>query len=102
MNNMNNEEPTRYIPVDECEYLVDQDRAKAATEFEPRYKLKTEEWAVATCAPYLEATESHPIYRAWYVPTFSPKFTVFNDYCLLGRRSRKIGSDAAGVTPPPK
>ena len=89
MNNMNKEEATRYIPVEECEYLIDQDRVNAATALEPRYKLKTEDWGVASCAPYLEATESHPIYRAWYVPTLSPKFTKFNDYCLLGRPRRR-------------
>lgn len=85
MNNMNKEEPSRYIAVEECEFFVDQDRKNAETALEPRYKQQTSEWKAVACAPYLEATESHPFYRAWFVPTLSPKHTVFNEYCLLAR-----------------
>jgi hypothetical protein len=45
MNLMNTEEPTRYIPVSECQYLVDQDR-KFVSEHEPRY-LQSPEWVRA-------------------------------------------------------
>eukprot|EP00039_Didymoeca_costata_P012120 m.173373 g.173373 ORF g.173373 m.173373 type:complete len:528 (-) comp15387_c0_seq1:1842-3425(-) len=82
MNNMNLEEPSRYIAVDQCQYMVDQDRP-VETELEPRFKQKTDEWEAIFCHPFLESSTSHPFFRAFYVPTLSEAKCHYNDYCLL-------------------
>ena len=71
MNKMNLEELTRYVPLAQCDYIVDQDRVEA-TELEPRYK-QLPDWKPLLCDDFLEPTRSHPLFRAFYVPFLSPK-----------------------------
>ncbi|XP_019345700.2 alpha-1,2-mannosyltransferase ALG9 isoform X1 [Alligator mississippiensis] len=55
MNDQNREEPSRYIDISKCHYLVDLD---AATETlrEPRYSSNKEEWVTIAYKPFLDAS----------------------------------------------
>ncbi|XP_062521417.1 alpha-1,2-mannosyltransferase ALG9-like isoform X2 [Corticium candelabrum] len=82
MNDMNREEPGRYVDVSKCQYIVDWDN-RAASVDEPNYSLATTEWKVVASAPFLDAGRSSSLYRAFYVPGLSEDTTVYGSYNLL-------------------
>ncbi|XP_064896385.1 alpha-1,2-mannosyltransferase ALG9 isoform X3 [Columba livia] len=55
MNDQNKEEPSRYIDISKCHYLVDLDTA-AETPREPRYSSNKEEWVTIAYKPFLDAS----------------------------------------------
>lgn len=78
MNNMNAEEPTRYVDLDTCDYIVDQETGS------PNYRSQAE-WAEQVCYPFLDPARSNGLFRAFYIPFLSEKKTEHNAYCLLKR-----------------
>jgi alpha-1,2-mannosyltransferase len=85
MNDRNREEPSRYIDVAECHYLVDRDDIDQE---ETRYALDTEQWSIEFSMPFVNAARSHPIARAFYIPYFSAPRLDFDHYVLLKRRAQ--------------
>ncbi|WFD31488.1 dextrin dextranase [Malassezia sp. CBS 17886] len=58
VNERNEEEGDRYVPVDTCDFLIDVDwPARPATEHEPRYAALPA-WRPLACAPFLDAEAS--------------------------------------------
>ncbi|GAB0199705.1 alpha-1,2-mannosyltransferase ALG9 [Grus japonensis] len=57
MNDQNKEEPSRYIDISKCHYLVDLDTA-AETPREPRYSSNKEEWVTIAYKPFLDASRN--------------------------------------------
>ncbi|XP_067421425.1 alpha-1,2-mannosyltransferase ALG9 isoform X3 [Emydura macquarii macquarii] len=57
MNDQNREEPSRYIDISKCHYLVDLDRA-TETPREPRYSSNKEEWVSIAYKPFLDTSSS--------------------------------------------
>ncbi|NXD00661.1 ALG9 mannosyltransferase, partial [Certhia familiaris] len=55
MNDQNKEEPSRYIDISKCHYLVDLDTA-TETPREPRYSSSKEEWLTIAYKPFLDAS----------------------------------------------
>ncbi|KAM6234477.1 alpha-1,2-mannosyltransferase ALG9 isoform 1-T1 [Spheniscus humboldti] len=55
MNDQNKEEPSRYIDISKCHYLVDLDTA-AETPREPRYSSNKEKWVTIAYKPFLDAS----------------------------------------------
>ncbi|XP_068773041.1 alpha-1,2-mannosyltransferase ALG9 isoform X2 [Struthio camelus] len=55
MNDQNREEPSRYIDISKCHYLVDLDTA-AETPREPKYSSNKEEWITIAYKPFLDAS----------------------------------------------
>lgn len=82
MNDMNKEEPSRYISVSKCDFLVDL-ATERQTEREPNFVKRFKEWEVVIKKPFLDADRSHRIFRAFYIPFISSRYTTYVDYVLL-------------------
>lgn len=82
MNDMNKEEPSRYISITKCHYLIDLDTL-SKSQFEPRYSQQTDEWKVLFSMPFLDAMHSSRLLRAFYIPWFSSQYCTFSNYNLL-------------------
>ncbi|KAG9351484.1 hypothetical protein JZ751_022734 [Albula glossodonta] len=57
MNDQNLEEPSRYVDIKHCHYLVDVDTEIEAPR-EPRYAANKEEWSIIAYKPFLDAARS--------------------------------------------
>ncbi|CAD5122594.1 DgyrCDS11006 [Dimorphilus gyrociliatus] len=82
MNDMNLEEPTRYINVSKCHYLVDLD-VPTESKLEPRYSLQTKQWKVLYSGDFLFSSGSSSLFRALYVPFLTSKKVKYIKYNLL-------------------
>ncbi|XP_051903118.1 alpha-1,2-mannosyltransferase ALG9 isoform X1 [Hippocampus zosterae] len=88
MNDQNLEEPSRYVDIRHCHYLVDLD-TEEQTSREPRYAANKEEWNVIAYKPFLQASRSSPIFRAFYIPFLSDHHTSYRRYVILKSRRQK-------------
>uniref|UniRef100_A0A8C3NHR9 Mannosyltransferase n=1 Tax=Geospiza parvula TaxID=87175 RepID=A0A8C3NHR9_GEOPR len=88
MNDQNKEEPSRYMDISKCHYLVDLDTA-AETPREPRYSSHREEWVTIAYKPFLDASRSSRLLRAFYVPLLSEQHTRYANYSILKARRRQ-------------
>jgi alpha-1,2-mannosyltransferase len=84
MNERNAEEPTRYVNdvSTSCDYIVDLDLVH---QNEPHYNLQHEQWRVLFSAPFLDATHSPALPRAFYIPFYSAQRNTFAPYQVLKR-----------------
>uniref|UniRef100_A0A8R1EQ51 Mannosyltransferase n=1 Tax=Caenorhabditis japonica TaxID=281687 RepID=A0A8R1EQ51_CAEJA len=80
MNDQNREEVTRYVPLESCDYLVDMDRP--ASDREPDFRTMPDKWKQITHMPFIDAANSHPLFRAFYVPFRSSHRLTFTTYSL--------------------
>uniref|UniRef100_A0A8C6SAZ7 Mannosyltransferase n=1 Tax=Neogobius melanostomus TaxID=47308 RepID=A0A8C6SAZ7_9GOBI len=87
MNDQNLEEPSRYVDLRQCHYLVDLD-FEEETSLEPRYSSK-EEWNIIAYKPFLQASRSSSIFRAFYIPFISDHHTTYRRYVILKPRWQK-------------
>ncbi|EDO35244.1 predicted protein [Nematostella vectensis] len=89
MNDMNKEEPSRYVSINKCHFLVDLDTG-TETPLEPNYSRQSKDWEVVASKPFLDSQRSHPFFRAFYIPFISEQFTHYSNYNLLqSLRQRK-------------
>ncbi|XP_073441240.1 alpha-1,2-mannosyltransferase ALG9 isoform X2 [Dendrobates tinctorius] len=89
MNDQNLEETSRYVDIAKCHYLVDLDTATKTTR-EPRYSVK-EEWTVIAYKPFLDASRSSKLLRAFFIPFVSSWHTTYSNYTILkARRPKQI------------
>jgi alpha-1,2-mannosyltransferase len=96
MNHLNLEEPTRYVPVNSCDFMVDMDRY-SDRQFEPNYSFLKDEWEVIYSIPYLDLMNTHRrLYRAFYIPVLSARNAVFVNYNLLRAQRGPLGSSNRG------
>ncbi|XP_065840437.1 alpha-1,2-mannosyltransferase ALG9-like [Oscarella lobularis] len=84
MNDMNKEEPDRYVDLDTCKYLIDLDDGEERPN-EPNYSQQTQ-WKAIISAPFLIPDRSKLPYRAFYVPLLSTANTVYGSYNVLQRQ----------------
>ncbi|SPO30486.1 related to ALG9 - mannosyltransferase [Ustilago trichophora] len=116
-NDLNKEEPDRYVDVSTCDYLVDLDLPHRSlvssgkeSLYEPRYATKTEEWDRVFCGAFLDAEFSRPaadprdsilkkvvqkaaaaMHRAFWLPKSWPgNANMYGDYCLLRSRNSQF------------
>jgi len=92
MNDMNKEETTRYISITKCDFLVDLETQRE-TEREPNFVKRAKDWEVVLKKPFLDAERSHRVFRAYYIPFLSHRYTKYINYVLL-RSLRKASSKA--------
>ncbi|KAL4608661.1 alpha-1,2-mannosyltransferase ALG9 isoform X1 [Arapaima gigas] len=85
MNDQNLEEPSRYVDIKLCHYLVDLDTATEAPR-EPRYAANKDEWTVIAYKPFLDTTRSSRLLRAFFVPFLSEQHTTYSSYAILKPR----------------
>ncbi|XP_039296136.1 alpha-1,2-mannosyltransferase ALG9 [Nilaparvata lugens] len=84
MNDMNKEEPSRYVNESICHFLVDLDRGpNSGTELEPNYSEDTSKWTIVKSVPFMDATKTNRWLRLFYVPFVWESNCVFNSYNLL-------------------
>ncbi|XP_057551196.1 alpha-1,2-mannosyltransferase ALG9 isoform X7 [Hippopotamus amphibius kiboko] len=88
MNDQNLEEPSRYVDISKCHYLVDLDTMRE-TPREPKYSSNREEWINLASRPFLDASRSSQLLRAFYVPFLSDQYTVYANYTILKPRKAK-------------
>ncbi|OXB59027.1 hypothetical protein ASZ78_007655 [Callipepla squamata] len=88
MNDQNKEEPSRYVDISKCHYLVDLDSA-TETPREPRYSSNNEEWVTIAYKPFLDASRSSKLLRAFYIPLLSERYTQYANYTILKSRRLK-------------
>ncbi|KAK0465555.1 glycosyltransferase family 22 protein [Desarmillaria tabescens] len=90
MNDLNREEPSHYVPVSRCDYLMDLDFPShpSSSPLEPRYSTLTDIWEKIYCKPFLDAHHSPLLSRALWMP--GEKWRQLNswgDFCLLKNRA---------------
>eukprot|EP00003_Mantamonas_plastica_P014416 TRINITY_DN2504_c2_g2_i2.p1 TRINITY_DN2504_c2_g2~~TRINITY_DN2504_c2_g2_i2.p1 ORF type:complete len:391 (+),score=117.40 TRINITY_DN2504_c2_g2_i2:154-1173(+) len=86
-NDMNREEPSRYVDASQCHFVVDFDFDGQS---EQHFK-DMDGWVVEDSIPFLDASKSHRIFRAFWVPFFTNWFTTFGEYQIL--RNTKLVKD---------
>ncbi|XP_064424785.1 alpha-1,2-mannosyltransferase ALG9 isoform X2 [Latimeria chalumnae] len=96
MNDQNKEEPSRYVDLNRCHYLVDLD-TMVETPREPRYTANRDDWIVIAYKPFLDASKSSKLFRAFYVPCLSEQHTTYANYTILKpRRSKQARKKTGG------
>ncbi|XP_014219849.1 alpha-1,2-mannosyltransferase ALG9 [Copidosoma floridanum] len=90
-NDMNREEPSRYIDVANCHFLLDLDNGKE-TPSEPNYSRQSNRFNIVKSSKFLLNSESHPLFRAFYFPFGSSKFCSYGNYNLLQNASFKLSN----------
>ncbi|XP_036076395.1 alpha-1,2-mannosyltransferase ALG9 isoform X3 [Rousettus aegyptiacus] len=96
MNDQNLEEPSRYIDIGKCHYLVDLETMRE-TSREPKYSSNREEWISLAYRPFLDASRSSKLLRAFYVPFLSDQYTVYANYTILKpRKAKQIRKKSGG------
>ncbi|GLE03127.1 hypothetical protein PINS_up012006 [Pythium insidiosum] len=82
MNNRNAEEPSRYVPITSCDYVVDLD---LPDQQETKFWEFPETWQRVHQEPFLDAARSPSPYRALYVPFWTPQRVTFTSYSVYRR-----------------
>ncbi|CAB3221142.1 unnamed protein product [Arctia plantaginis] len=80
-NEQNKGDNRTYLNPSQCHYLVDSDAGNPTT-LQPFYH-KDPSFEIVASVPILEASKSHQVLRAFYVPVLSSKNTVFANLYLL-------------------
>ncbi|KDQ63225.1 glycosyltransferase family 22 protein [Jaapia argillacea MUCL 33604] len=89
LNDLNKEEPTHYVDVNKCHYLLDLDFPDhpVSSVHEPRYSVDSDNWERVYCAPFLDARHSSLLTRTLWAPGKEWRaLNSFGDYCLLKNR----------------
>jgi len=90
MNDWNREEPSRYINISECDYLVDLVDPDRVSKAEPDYS-SSPEWKIVAEQEFLNTAKSDRFFRAFYIPWFSSLHTTYDPYVFLKRVGRRKG-----------
>ncbi|XP_074592962.1 alpha-1,2-mannosyltransferase ALG9-like [Brevipalpus obovatus] len=91
MNDRNEEEPSRYIPVSQCHFLIDTDIEKRSPS-EPNYS-QSSKWDIKYSAPLLDNTASPRFWRSFYLPFIFHSNNQFVNFNLLKNRNLKGPND---------
>ncbi|KAF7587785.1 mannosyltransferase [Aspergillus hancockii] len=91
MNDLNQEDPGKYVDISQCSFLVDSYfPGRAATELEPDYIHNEAEWEAVSCKDFLDASQTSLLGRMIWIPDLPGLPDQFRrkwgHYCLLRRR----------------
>lgn len=88
-NELNQEEPSRYVPLDSCTYYIEFFPRGADEESVAEAIKKSggipEKWEVLNTWPFIDTERSRSPYRSFYIPGLTEKHTKFGDYALLAK-----------------
>eukprot|EP01135_Chromosphaera_perkinsii_P002675 Nk52_evm43s226 gene=Nk52_evmTU43s226 len=88
-NDNNNMEPSIYVDISDCDFIVDLDKESSKDALEPSYASMKNEWRVVTKLPFLDAENSnHPIAKSFFIPYVSAKHLKYLDYVILARNQK--------------
>ncbi|XP_012284880.1 alpha-1,2-mannosyltransferase ALG9 isoform X1 [Orussus abietinus] len=93
-NDLNREEPSRYFDIERCHFVLDLDLG-TETALEPNYSHQPDHFTIIKSSKFLHASESHPLYRAFYIPFLSDKFCSYGSYNLLQSTKFKLLSSSS-------
>ncbi|CAH2099445.1 unnamed protein product [Euphydryas editha] len=92
-NDLNKGDNRTYVQPNECHYLVDSDIG-TPTKLQPPYHKNVNTWEIIASVPILDASRSHKIFRAFYVPVLSNKNIVYaNLYLLKNKIIKYLGTN---------
>uniref|UniRef100_A0A060SXF9 Mannosyltransferase n=1 Tax=Blastobotrys adeninivorans TaxID=409370 RepID=A0A060SXF9_BLAAD len=84
MNNKNQEDPSKYVSVDQCDYVVD---TSLPVDEEVGEQQFTDTWAKVYCGQFLNSAESRGIGRILYLPQALQRLSgtqlQWTDYCIV-------------------
>ncbi|KAF3935959.1 hypothetical protein ABW19_dt0205400 [Dactylella cylindrospora] len=85
MNDLNQEDHSKYIPISDCDFLVDSYfEGKGDEALEPNYVLDTKNWKPIVCKKFLDASNTPFLSRAlWLPPWIFKDGRVWGEYCIL-------------------
>uniref|UniRef100_A0A336MEI6 Mannosyltransferase n=1 Tax=Culicoides sonorensis TaxID=179676 RepID=A0A336MEI6_CULSO len=83
-NDSNEENEFMYFDYDECDFLFDLDTGRY-TKLEQNYAGLTKEWEIVKTLPFLDSSESHSFFRAFYIPYISDYYVKMANFNLLKR-----------------
>ncbi|KAJ5833898.1 GPI mannosyltransferase [Penicillium riverlandense] len=91
MNDLNQEDPSKYVDVSQCSFLVDSYfPGREATELEPAYVLDEANWETLKCENFLDTAQTGLLGRLMWIPDLpfipQPLQRKWGQYCLLQRR----------------
>ncbi|KAF1816203.1 hypothetical protein P152DRAFT_504931 [Eremomyces bilateralis CBS 781.70] len=91
MNDRNIVDPSKYVQVEQCDFLVDSYFPETEpSPLEPNYMKDTAAWESLKCAPFLDTGKTGALGRMFWVPDWSfvpPQFQrKWGNYCLLRKR----------------
>ncbi|KAK6503637.1 mannosyltransferase, variant 2 [Arthrobotrys musiformis] len=93
MNDLNQEDYSKYVPIDQCDYLVDSyfsGREDYTGSSEPNYILDTENWEPVACRRFLDAAQTPFLSRALWIPNIVYRDQrVWGEYCILKKKMQK-------------
>ncbi|KAI9931947.1 hypothetical protein AWENTII_010251 [Aspergillus wentii] len=97
MNDLNEEDPEKYVDIAQCSFLVDSHfPERVATELEPHYIDDEAQWEKLSCASFLDASRTSIWGRLIWIPDlpFVPERfrRQWGQYCLLQRRDLSTGT----------
>ncbi|KAK0412725.1 hypothetical protein QR680_006370 [Steinernema hermaphroditum] len=84
MNDQNLEEPSRYVPIESCNYLIDLE-IPDITEMEPNFAKMDKQFQSIYEKSFILPHRSHWLFRAFYVPYFSEVKNEYGTYHVLER-----------------
>ncbi|KAE8355004.1 Alg9-like mannosyltransferase family-domain-containing protein [Aspergillus coremiiformis] len=92
MNDLNQEDPAKYVDISQCSFLVDSHfPSRDATDLEPNYLRDESQWEALSCENFLDASQTGLLGRLIWVPDtpgLPDKFRrKWGQYCLLRRRN---------------
>lgn len=87
-NDMNQENEFMYFNYSDCNYLLDLDTERYTT-LEPDYKAD-KDWTILKSIPFLDSERSDKLFRAFYVPFVSERFTKFNNFNLMYKKTNNV------------
>ncbi|KAJ5618845.1 GPI mannosyltransferase [Penicillium lagena] len=91
MNDLNQEDPSKYVDISQCSFLVDSYfPGRETTELEPAYVLDEANWATLKCESFLDTAQTGLLGRLMWIPDLpfipQPLQRKWGQYCLLQRR----------------
>ncbi|EGX45799.1 hypothetical protein AOL_s00117g4 [Orbilia oligospora ATCC 24927] len=94
MNDLNQEDYSKYTPIGECDYLVDSyfsSTGRQAESLEPNYILDAENWDRVTCHRFLDAAQTPFLSRALWLPSLAYEDQrVWGEYCILKKKQNRV------------
>jgi len=89
MNDQNREEPSRYVPIEACDFVVD---LNLPGQKEIKFGEEPATWELVHSEPFLDAEQSKSPYRSFYVPMLTPRYVKYADYAIYKRKKVAVAN----------
>ncbi|RLN67629.1 hypothetical protein BBP00_00001494 [Phytophthora kernoviae] len=83
MNDKNREEPSRYVDIETCDFVVD---LNLPGQHETKFWEKPSTWELVHSEPFLDADRSASPYRSFFIPGLTSQYVNYADYAIYKRK----------------